>query len=173
MKLALLLSTILLTTTTQAQQTSATKSFNQPCAAVQSAAVSFIQHKGIALFPDITCDHCFIGTTGHLRDPEDHAISTKTAMKLYTDAAKNTKTAPGTWAIHNDLEATARLSFRQTQSTCTASLLFIFSWYATEYRGIARVDTVQASRPSNLHLETDYLEAIAKTIPPPPPPKPN
>jgi hypothetical protein len=94
-------------------------------------------------------------------------------MKLYTDAAKNSKTAPGTWTIHNDLEATARLSFRQTQSTCTASLLFLFSWYATEYRGISRVDGVQTSRLSNLRLETDYLEAIAKTIPPPPPLKPN
>ena len=171
MKPALLLLTTLLTATALSQQTYATKSFNQPCAAVQPAAVSFIQHKGLGLVPDITCDHCFIGTTGHLRDSDDHAVSTKTAMKLYTDAAKNSKTAPGTWAIHNDLEATARLSFRQTQSTCTASLLFIFSWYATEYRGIARVDAVQASRPSNLHLETDYLEAIAKTLPPPP--KPN
>jgi hypothetical protein len=172
MKRVLLLSTTLLTTAALAQQTYATKSFNQPCAAVQSAAVSFIQHKGIALFPDITCDHCFIGTTGHLRDPEDHAISTKTAIKLYTKAASD-KTARGTWAIHNDLEATARLSFQQTQSTCTASLLFLFSWYATEYRGIARIDGVQTSRPSNLQLEADYLEAIAKTIPPPPPPKPN
>jgi hypothetical protein len=172
MKLSLLLSTALLTINTYAQQPYATKSFNQPCAAVQSAAVSFIQHKGLGLLTDITCDHCFIGTTGHLRDPEDHAISTKTAIKLYTNAASD-KTAPGTWAIHTDLEATARLSFRQIQSTCTASLLFLFSWYATEYRGIMRVDGVQASRPSNLHLETDYLEAIAKTIPPPPPPKPN
>src|ERR1700722_17017014 len=104
MKLALLLSTALLTSTSLAQQTYATKSFNQPCAAVQSAAVSFLQHKGLALLPDIGCDHCFIGTTGHLRDSEDHAVSTKTAMKLYTDATKSGKDAPGTWAIHSGLE---------------------------------------------------------------------
>src|ERR1700734_2370557 len=126
MKLALLLSTTILATSANAQQTYATKSFDQPCAIVQPAAVSFIQHKGLGLVPDITCDHCFIASTGHLRDSEDHAVSTKTAIKLYTHAAKSGKDVPGTWYIHNGLEATARLSFRQTQPTCTASLLFIF-----------------------------------------------
>ncbi len=173
MKLALLLSTTLLATTTLAQQTYATRTFNHPCAAIQPAALSFIQRKGLALFPDITCDHCFIGSTGHLRDSEDHAVSTKTAMKLYTDPAKSSKDVPGAWYIHNGLEAAARLSFRQAQSTCTASLLFIFSWYSTEFRGIMPSIGDQVSRPSNLHLETEYLEAIAKTITSSPPPKPN
>ena len=173
MKPALLLATTLLTTTAIAQQTYATKSFDQPCAIVQPAAVSFIQRKGLALAPDITCIHCFIGTTGHLRDPQNHAISTRTAMKQYVDLTKPDKDALGTWHIQNDLEAIARLSFQQTQSTCTASLLFIFTWYRTEFRGALPAGGDQASRPSNLQLETEYLQAIAKAIPSPPPPKPN
>lgn len=171
MKPVLLLATTILSTTL-AQQPYATKSFDQPCTIVQPAAVSFIQRKGLALAPDTTCNHCFIGTTGHLRDPRDHAVSTRTAMKRYMDLSKNGKDAFGAWYIHNGLEATARLSFQQTQTTCAARLSFFFSWHATEFRGAMPVDGDKASRPSNLHLETEYLDAIANAVPSPAPNKP-
>ena len=178
MKPALLLATAILTTSTLAQQTLASRSFNQPCNRVQAAAVSYIQRTGLALYPDITCDHCFIGTTEYLHDPQGHEVSTKTALKLYINPA-NSKEPVGTWSIPFGLVTTAKLSFQQTQSTpqtqptCTAHLLFFFSWYTSKFIGAMPHPGDQLSRPSNLRLETEYLDAIAGSIPSSPPPKPN
>ena len=177
MKPALLLATAILSTSTLAQQTLDSRSFDQPCNKVQPAAVSYIQHTGLALYPDISCDHCFIGTTEYLRDPQGRDVSTKTAIKLYINPAKS-KEAPGTWSVPFGLVTSAKLSFQQTpsqqtQPTCTAHLLFFFSWYATRFVGAMPHAADPASRPSNLHLETEYLDAIARSIPSSAPPKPN
>ena len=168
----LLLATTILTTSTLAQPTLASRSFDQPCNKVQAAAVTYIQRTGLALYPDITCDHCFIGTTEYLRDPQGHDVSTKTALKLYINPA-NGKEPVGTWSIPFGLVTSTKLSFQQNQSTCTVHLLFFFSWSESKFIGAMPHSGDQLSRPSNLRLETAYLDAIARSIPSSPSNNPN
>ncbi|HWW22348.1 MAG TPA: hypothetical protein VNY78_00540 [Edaphobacter sp.] len=149
-----------------AEQNYATKVFDAPCSEVKPVAITFFQHNGLILNPEVSCENCLIGTTGHLEDARGHVLSTHAAIKRYMDTSKDGKDIFGAWHIHTDLETTAKLTLQPTHdNVCTAKLLFFYSWYATEFLVAVPVDGDKASRPSNLRLETEYLQAIAAQLP--------
>jgi hypothetical protein len=152
--------------TAVAQQNYATRSFALPCSELKPAAISFFQRNGLILNPDTACDGCFIGATNHPQDPRGHGISAHTALKHYTeDASRGGKDVVGAWYVHTGLTTTAKLKLQPAgEGSCQASLLFFYLWYATEFIVAMPVDGDPASRPSNLRLENEYLQALADKL---------
>jgi hypothetical protein len=166
MKAVCIATMLAITSASPAQQKDATRSFPILCSELQPAAIKWFQHNGLVLFPDPSCPNCFIGKTAHIADTKGHTISTHTALKRYMDTSHDGKDIPGAWHLHIGLDTVAKLKFEPAiQNTCTAHLLFLYSWYATEFLVAVPVDGDPASRPSNLLLEKEYLEAIAQNVP--------
>jgi hypothetical protein len=151
----------LLSSRAQAEPMYAQKVISVPCTEVKTVATELFRRNELILNMD-NCEGCMTGTTGHLEDARGHAISTRAALKHYTDNTKTGGGAAGTWHVRSGLQATAKLRLEANgASACTVSLLFYYLWYADEFRGLLPTDTYQASRPSNLQLEKEYLEVIA------------
>lgn len=135
-----------------------------PCPEVKTVAAELFRRNELILNAD-NCEGCMTGTTGHLEDARGHALSTRSVLKRYTDNTKTGGGAAGTWHVRSGLQATAKLRLEANgERACTASLLFYYLWYANEFRGLMPGDSYQASRPSNLQLEKEYLEAIADKV---------
>jgi hypothetical protein len=154
-----------ITSACSAQQADATRPFSAPCSEVSPASLIYFRHNGLVLNPDSTCKDCFIGETAHLTDTHGHSISAHSALKHYMDTSHDGKDVFGAWYVHTQLKTIAKLRFEPAaQDTCIAHLLFVYSWYATEFLVAVPFDGDYASRPSNLRLEKEYLAAIAQNI---------
>jgi len=150
-----------------AEQNYARRSFDLPCSELQTAAVTFFEHDGFTLHADSSCGDCFSGETEHLRDARGHHLSTHATLKRYMDTSGDGKDVFGAWYVHRGLDTTAKLVLRPTREYgCAASLRFSYFWYAMEFLVVVPFDGDKASRPSNLRLENEYLQAIADSIAP-------
>jgi hypothetical protein len=142
----------------------ASREITASCAEVNTAARTLFQERGFTTSPDSACPQCLTLTTKHLHDPRGHSLwNVRTVMHRYMRLSQE-KDVWGAWYAHTQLKTDGKLRLNPTPQGCRAQLLFEYGWYAAEFLVIVPVDGDPASRPSNLKLETEYLDAIAQQI---------
>jgi hypothetical protein len=143
----------------------ATLTYPTSCSSIQAAALPFFSARGISLLAQPNCPGCLIGKTSDLHDAANKKISTTHAMHTYMQPTVR-KSNPLVWYTHSSMDAVAHLTLLDVGSTCQASLIFHYSWYGAQMIVVMPVDGDSESRPSNLRLEKEYLDEIAKHLPP-------
>jgi hypothetical protein len=142
-------------------ETPALHVFPAPCSAVETTAFPFFSGKSLPLSPQNNCPGCFIGKTSTLYDTAGKKVGTTRAMHLYMEPTTR-RSNPIVWYEHSSMNTVAHLALREESSTCHVSLLFSYGWYGAQFIVFVPVDGDPESRPSNLRLEKEYLDEIAK-----------
>ena len=141
----------------------AIQTYPAPCSVVEHAALPFFSTRSLSLMPQPNCLGCFIGKTSDLHDAANKKVSTTHALHAYMEPSRR-KSNPLAWYAHSSMDTVAHLTFLDVVSTCQTSLIFHYGWYGAQFIVIMPVDGDPESRPSNLRLEKEYLDAIAARI---------
>jgi len=145
------------------QPFAAFKSLSVNCPAVKPVALAYFEDHQFQVAPDTRCSECFHLKTTHLRDADNHKLfSSNAVIHKYMDTSKDGRDVFGSWYVHSGMSIAGDLRLYPESGGCKAQLLFKYSWYATEFLVAIPVDGDPASRPSNLRLEHEYLNAVAK-----------
>jgi hypothetical protein len=154
---------VLMITSLARAETPALQTFSAPCSAVEATALPFLSARSLVLLPQPNCPGCFIGKTSDLHDAANKKVSTTHALHAYMEPIKR-KSNPLAWYAHSSMDTVAHLTFLDVGSTCQTSLIFHYGWYGAQFIVIMPVDGDPESRPSNLRLEKEYLDEMAKHI---------
>ena len=141
--------------------------FDQPCPAVQPAALQYFQQRGFALTALPSCSHCFEGKSLRLQDESGRRLrSNRKAIETYTNKdLRYEKSGPVRQMLHLNLEATGALRLLPSGSgSCQAELRFQYRWYGAELILGIPVDGDALSGQSNGKLEAAYLAALQTQI---------
>jgi hypothetical protein len=145
-------------------ETPALQTYPAPCSAVEAAALPFFSTRSLTLLPQPNCSGCFIGKTSDLYDAIGKKVTTNQAIHLYMAPSAKRKSNPIVWHAHSSLDTVAHLTLHEENSACHASLVFHYGWYDAQFLVAMPVNGDTDFRPSNLRLETEYLNEIAKHL---------
>lgn len=155
---------LLLLSAPVAAEEPASRTFAASCADVRPVALAKLKERGFDVAPSPACPDCYHLQSRRLQDADGHALaSVRTMMNRYM-TVHDSRDTPGAWYVHSGLTTRGDLRLAPAGNGCRAQLLFHYTWYATEFLVVVPVDGDPASRPSNLKLESQYLDRIAQQI---------